>query len=54
VGIPKKVGAGMRTAEICRQCGTGEATYYTWKAKYGGLEVNEAQRLKRLEEENAS
>jgi putative transposase len=43
----------MKTAEICRQHGISEATFYTYKAKYGGLEVSDARRLKALEEENA-
>jgi len=43
----------MKTADLCREEGISEATFYKWKAKYGGLEVNEARRLKRLEEENA-
>jgi putative transposase len=43
----------MKTADLCREQGISEATYYKWKAKYGGLEVSEARRLKRLEEENA-
>ncbi len=42
----------MKTAEICRQHGVSAATYYKWKAKYGGLEVSEARRLRQLEEEN--
>lgn len=42
----------MKKAEVCRPCGISEATYYTWKANYAGLKVNEGRRLKRLEEEN--
>jgi putative transposase len=42
----------METAEVCRQHGISSATFYKWKAKYGGLEVSEAQRLRRLEDEN--
>jgi putative transposase len=42
----------MKTTEICRQYGISGATYYKWKAKYGGLEVSEARRLRQLEEEN--
>jgi putative transposase len=42
----------MKTADLCREQGISEATFYKWKAKYGGLEVSEARRLKRLEEEN--
>ncbi len=50
--ILKQGEAGMKTAELCRQNGISEATYYNWKAKYGGLAVSDVQRLKRLEEEN--
>src|SRR5262249_1828803 len=53
IGILKKSDAGMKTADLCREQGISEATFYKWKAKYGGLEVSEARRLKRLEEENA-
>ncbi len=42
----------MKTGEICRQHGISGATYYNWKAKYGGLEVSEARRLRQLEDEN--
>ena len=52
VGILKQGEAGLGTGELCRQHGISQATFYNWKAKYGGLEVNEAQRLKQLEEEN--
>lgn len=38
--------------ELCRRHGISEATYYRWKAKYGGMQVSEARRLKQLEEEN--
>ena len=44
--------AGAKVADICRQVGICEATFYNWKSKYGGLEVNEAKRLKELESEN--
>jgi putative transposase len=53
IGILKKAEAGMKTADLCREQGISEATYYKWKAKYGGLEVSEGRRLKRLEEENS-
>ena len=43
----------MKTADLCRKHGISEATFYNWKAKYGGLEVSEARRLKVLESENA-
>ena len=45
--------AGLKTAEVCRKHGVSEATFYAWKAKFGGLGVSEAKRLKALEEENA-
>jgi putative transposase len=49
----KKAEAGVKATDLCREQGISEATFYKWKAKYGGLEVSEARRLKRLEEENA-
>jgi putative transposase len=52
VGILKQGEAGLATGELCRQHGISNATFYNWKAKYGGLEISEAQRLKQLEEEN--
>jgi putative transposase len=52
IGILKKAEAGMKKPDVCREQGISEATFSKWKAKYGGLEVNEARRLKRLEEEN--
>jgi putative transposase len=45
--------AGGKTADVCRKHGVSEATFYNWKAKYGGLEVSEAKRLKAMESENA-
>lgn len=42
-----------KTAELCRKHGMSDASFYSWKAKYGGLEVSEAKRLKSLEDENA-
>jgi putative transposase len=53
IGILKHVEAGRTVAEVCRQNGVGESTYYKWKSKHGGLEVNEARRLKVLEDENS-
>jgi putative transposase len=44
--------AGAATAEVCRKHGISDATFYKWKAKYGGLEVSDARRLKALEDEN--
>ena len=43
----------MKTADVCRTHGISSATFYKWKAKYGGLEVSDAKRLKALEDENA-
>jgi putative transposase len=45
--------AGAKTADLCRKHGISSATFYKWKAKYGGLEVSDAKRLKALEDENA-
>ena len=53
VGILKEQEAGQRTADVCRRHGLSEGTFYKWKAKYGGLEVSDARRLKALEDENA-
>ena len=43
---------GTQVAEVCRKMGISDATYYTWKKKYGGLGLSELRRLKQLEEEN--
>ena len=53
IAILKEQEAGAKTADVCRKHGISDATFYKWKAKYGGLEVSEAKRLKALEEENA-
>ena len=52
IAVLKQAEAGMKTAEVCRQNGISSATFYKWKAKYGGLEVREARRLRQLEDEN--
>ena len=52
IGVLREQEAGAKTAEICRKHGVSEATFYKWKAKYGGLEVSEAKRLRALEDEN--
>jgi putative transposase len=52
VGILKESEAGLATPELCHKHGVSQQTFYRWKAKYGGLEVSEAQRLRHLEEEN--
>ena len=44
--------AGRKVPDLAREIGVSEATIYTWKSKYGGMEVNEAQRLRSLEDEN--
>ncbi len=51
--ILKEQEAGATTADVCRRHGVSSATFYKWKAKYGGLDVSEARRLKALEDENA-
>lgn len=48
----KRQEAGTPTKEICREMGISEATFYNWKAKYGGMETSDVKRLKELEEEN--
>lgn len=53
IGVLKEAEVGMKVAEVCRKHGISEATYYNWKAKFGGMTVSEAQRLKALENENA-
>ena len=53
IGLLKEAEAGAKTADLARRHGVSEATIYNWKAKYGGLEVSEAKRLRSLEEENA-
>ena len=52
IGILKEVDAGMKVADVCRTYGISDATYYKWKAKYSGMDVSEARRLRHLEDEN--
>ena len=52
IAILKQGEAGLTTAELCRQHGISEQTYYRWKAKYGGMDSGEARKLKQLEDEN--
>jgi len=52
IGVLREHEAGAKTEEVCRRHGISGATLYKWKAKYGGLEVSEARRLKSLEDEN--
>lgn len=53
IGVLKEQEAGAKAADLCRKHGISEATFYNWKAKFGGMEVSEAKRLKALEDENA-
>ena len=53
IAVLKEQEAGAKAADLCRKHGISEATFYNWKAKYGGMEVSEAKRLKALEDENA-
>ncbi len=53
IAVLKEQEAGMATGDVCRRHGISSATFYKWKAKYGGLEVSDARRLRSLEEENA-
>jgi putative transposase len=52
IAIVKEQEAGLKTVDVCRKHGISDATFYKWKAKYGGLEVSEAKRLRTLEDEN--
>ena len=52
IPILKEAEAGVGVADLCRKYGISDATFYNWKAKYGGLSVNEARRVKLLEDEN--
>ncbi len=53
IGVLKEAEAGVKTGALARRHGISEATIYNWKAKYGGMEVSEAKRLRSLEDENA-
>ena len=52
IAVLREQEAGVPTAEVCRKHGVSSATFYKWKAKFGGLEVSEAKRLRALEDEN--
>jgi putative transposase len=52
VGIIQEYAAGAKVSELCRRHGMSDATFYKWKAKYGGLQVCEVKRLRDLEAEN--
>lgn len=53
IAVLREHEAGAKTADLARRHGISEATFYNWKAKYGGMDASEAKRLKQLEEENA-
>ena len=53
IAILREQEAGVSVTELCRKHGVSSPTFYKWKAKYGGLDVSEARRLKALEDENA-
>ena len=53
IGFLKQAEAGMPIRELCRTGGFSDATFYKWRAKYGGMEATDAKRLKELESENA-
>ena len=52
IRVLKEQEAGERTADVCRRHGVSQATFYKWKAKFGGMDVSDARRLKALEDEN--
>ena len=52
IAVLKEAEAGGKIADLCRKHGISDATYYNWKAKFGGMTVSDAQRLKALESEN--
>ena len=53
IGVLKEHEVGVKVSELCRRHGISEATFYNWKAKYGGMDVSDAKRLRTLEAENA-
>lgn len=53
IGFLKEADGGMPVVELCRKYGFYDASYYKWKAKFGGMDVSDAKRLKALEEENS-
>ena len=53
VGILKEADSGVKVRDICRKHGISDGTYYTWKSKYGGLEMSDVRRMRELEAENS-
>lgn len=53
IGILKEQEQGIKISELCRNHGISDATFYNWKSKYGGMNVDELKRLRELEQENA-
>ena len=53
IAVLREQEAGAKTADVCRKHGISGATFYKWKAKFGGMDVSDARRLKTLEDENA-
>ena len=53
IGVLKEHKAGVSVAELCRKHGVSDASIYKWKARFGGMDVSEAKRLRTLEDENA-
>ncbi|CDZ69707.1 Transposase IS3/IS911 family protein [Neorhizobium galegae bv. orientalis] len=53
IGILKEQEAGAKTVDVCSKHGISDATFYKYKAKYGGMDVSDARKLKALEDENA-
>jgi putative transposase len=53
IGVLREQESGMTTAEVCRRHGISSATFFKWKAKFGGMDVSDARKLKQLEDENA-
>jgi putative transposase len=53
IGVLREAEAGTKVADLCRKYGISDGTYYNWKAKYGGMTVSDAKRLKALESENS-
>ena len=52
IGMLREHEAGMKTADLCRKHGISSATFFKWKAKFGGMDVSDARKLKALEDEN--